>query len=426
MTGDNAIGFAGLSHLGIVSSIAAAARGFSVCAYDPRPELPTPLSAGRFPISEPGLDEAFQEHRRRIRYTSDVGDLAACRLIFITLDVRTDEANVSDLAPLRELIDVVARAVNPGAILILMSQVPPGFCRELRNRLPAGLQLFYQVETLIFGNAVERAIRPERYMVGCPETPISLPDAYRDYLQAFECPVLPMRFESAELCKIAINCFLVSSVSTTNMLAEICEKIHADWTEIVPALRLDKRIGQYAYLSPGLGIAGGNLERDLITIQSLAAKHGADAGVVAAWRQNSAHRNGWVLRLLQERGLLDRRPDAQLAVWGIAYKAGTHSTKNSPAVALIRALADRRVQAYDPAVKLTSEDFPNVHSATSALEAVEGADALAIMTPWQEFAAAPLGAVRERMRGRAIVDPFHSLDAASCQRLGFDYYRIGV
>src|SRR6185295_6857324 len=137
---------------------------------------------------------------------------------------------------------VSARAVS-GAVLVLMSQVPPGFCRTLATRLDPRLRLFYQVETLVFGNAVARAIHPERFMTGCANPKEGLPDVLRNYLEAFGCPILPMRFESAELCKIAINCFLVSSVTTSNTLAEICENTGADWYEIAPALRLDKRIG---------------------------------------------------------------------------------------------------------------------------------------------------------------------------------------
>lgn len=419
------IAFAGLSHLGIVSSIGGAARGFSVLAFDERPSLVEDLTAGRFPIAEPGLEEVFREHRQRIEYTADAGALANCELIFITLDVPTDDANTSNLGPLRALLEKVAASARPGAILVIMSQVSPGFCSELKVRLGTDFRLFYQVETLVFGNAVERAIHPERFMVGCTNVQEGLPDLYRAYLKAFDCPVLLMRYESAELCKIAINCFLVSSISTANMLAEICEKIHADWSEIVPALRLDKRIGPFAYLSPGLGIAGGNLERDLATILKLAADYRTDAGVVEAWRKNSSRRQGWVLRLLSERGLLSGGVDTQVGIWGTAYKADTHSTRNSPSLALIRALQGHRLRAYDPAVKLRADEYPYVQSCTSPLEAAQGADTLVIMTPWREFAQVPLARLKEAMRGCSLVDPFGILDSDSCRRLGFDYYRIG-
>jgi UDPglucose 6-dehydrogenase len=426
MSGADTIGFAGLSHLGIVSSLAAAARGFSVVAFDERSSLVEGLCEGRFPISEPALEETFHRHGERIRYTAAADSLAACRLIFITLDVPTDNNNTSNLEPLRALVEKVAASAQPDAVVVVMSQVPPGFCRQLAGRLRPGLGLFYQVETLIFGNAIERAIRPERYMVGSSDVQDGLPALYRRFLDAFECPVLVMRYESAELCKIAINCFLVASVSTTNMLAEICEQIHADWADIVPALRLDRRIGQYAYLSPGLGIAGGNLERDLATVEKLAAEHGTDARIVTAWKENSSYRKEWVQRLLLDRGLLNGGPDSRVAVWGIAYKAETHSTKNSPALALIRALREYRLRIYDPAVTLNKDDFPQVQVCASAVDAAEAADAVVVMTPWKQFRDVSLAATKQKMRGRAIVDPFGALDAATCRHLGFDYYRLGV
>src|SRR4029078_8790702 len=131
---------------------------------------------------------------------------------------------------------------------------------------------------LVFGRAVERALYPERFIVGCPDPSAPLPDAFSAFLKLFGCPMLTMRLESAELTKIAINCFLVASVSTANTLAELCEGIGADWSEMVPGLLLDKRIGQHAYLTAGLGIAGGNLERDLATVIRYADKVGSEYG----------------------------------------------------------------------------------------------------------------------------------------------------
>jgi len=425
MNDTDLIGFAGLSHLGIVYSMATAARGFRVTAFDGREGLAGSLAEGRFPISEPGLTELFQANQERIRYTGDIGELAGCGLIFFALDVPTDAANRSDLGALEQLFGAVSAQAAPGTVLVVMSQVPPGFSRDLAARLRPDLQLYYQVETLIFGNAIERAVRPERYMVGCPDPSTPFTGLYSRFLEAFECPVLPMRYESAELCKIAINCFLVSSVSTANTLAGICEAIQADWSEIVPALRLDRRIGPYAYLQPGLGIAGGNLERDLITVQELAGKHGCDARVVTAWQQNSAYCRDWVLRRLSRLGLL-ADPSAVLGLWGLAYKADTHSIKNSPSLGLLRALPAYRWSAYDPVARIDASEFPNLRLCGSPLEAVRDAAALVVMTPWKEFAGVDLEHAREGTRGRIIVDPYAALDGRRCRELGFRYYSRGA
>lgn len=423
------IGFVGLSHLGIVSSIAAAAQGFDVVAFDPRDGVAEALNAGRIPVQEPGLAELIAEHRSRIRYTDCPGDVSQCALVLFTLDVPTDEKNRSDLSDLQRLVANISSQVADGATLVVMSQVHPGFSRSLEREIGQSarrLRLFYQVETLVFGNAVERALHPERYIIGCGEDSAGIPQLYREFLDAFHCPVLAMRYESAELCKIAINCFLVSSVSTTNMLAEICEKIGADWLEIASALRLDKRIGPHAYLSPGLGIAGGNLERDLVTVQNLAAERGTDAGLVSVWQQASARRKEWALRVLYEEGLLDGTTQSRLAVWGLAYKQDTHSTKNSPSIALIHALRSYPIQAYDPVVRVDPAEFPHVAAFPSALEAARNADALAIMTPWREFSLAALPELKTRMRGAHLLDPFGVLDRDACNALGFKYHRLGA
>jgi UDPglucose 6-dehydrogenase len=285
------------------------------------------------------------------------------------------------------------------------------------------IQLYYQVETLIFGAAVHRALYPERFMVGCANPGHTLPPAYAELLGAFRCPILPMRYESAELAKIAINIFLTASVTATNTLAEVCEHIGADWSEIVPALQLDKRIGPHAYLSPGLGIAGGNLERDLVTVQSLAAEHGTDAQLIAAFRNLSDYRRTWALRTLHE--YLPSGKTPVVAVWGLAYKPNTHSTKNSPSLALVQALQGMTVRAYDPQVKLDNVPGVSFVPCPGPIEACAGADALVVMTPWGEFKSLDLTQLARRMPGRVVIDPFGCLDALRAEQLGLTYRKLG-
>jgi UDPglucose 6-dehydrogenase len=219
-------------------------------------------------------------------------------------DIATDDFGRSDLAPIDDLLNLTFSAARDDAVIVVLSQVPPGFSRE---RIRSERALYYQVETLIFGRAVERALYPERYIIGCADPKEALPVAYEAFLVAHNCPILKMRYESAELAKISINMCLVASVSTANTLAELCEKIGADWSEIVPALKLDRRIGQFSYLAPGLGIAGGNLERDLATVCNFADEFGTDSGVVKSWIANSKRRRDWPFQKFNEIFLLKRR-----------------------------------------------------------------------------------------------------------------------
>src|SRR5262249_33815523 len=218
------VGFAGLTHLGLVSALALAAKGFRVVGYDSDAARVRDIAAGRLPVVEPGLDELARGGAQRVSFSSQVKDLGACDLVYISTDVPTDDRGESDLSGISASIARVIASLSPDALLVVMCQVPPGFTRALP--LPPE-RLFYQVETLVFGRAVERATRPERYIVGCADPANALPAAFATLLGAFGCPILPMRYESAELAKIAINCCLVASISTANTLAELSERIGA-------------------------------------------------------------------------------------------------------------------------------------------------------------------------------------------------------
>jgi UDPglucose 6-dehydrogenase len=415
------VGFAGMTHLGIVSAIATAARGFAVRAYDADAKVVEHLRRDDPPILEPDLDQLLAGNRDRICFSSRAGDLACCDVVYVAADAPTDDEGRSDLAPILGLIGRAADNLRDDAILVLLCQLPPGFTRAV-TAVPHD-RLFCQVETLVFGRAVERALNPERFIVGCADPAQPLPARYREILGAFGCPVLPMRYESAELAKISINFCLVASITVANVLAEISESIGADWMEIVPALRLDRRIGPHGYLSPGLGIAGGNLERDLRTVLDLAHENGADAGIVDAWLANSRHRRDWCWRVLQDR-VLKTNPRARIGVLGLAYKENTRSTKNSPAVALLERLRGNDVRVHDPAVQ--ADIVPFAIGCADPLVCAESADALVLATPWPQFRELQVVDLARVMAGRVLIDPFRLLNGDTAAAAGFEYHALGM
>jgi UDPglucose 6-dehydrogenase len=408
-----------MGHLGLCSAIAAAARGMNVVCFDPDRTVIDALRDNRLPIVEPDLPALFAAHQDRLSFTDNVQDLMNCSVITIAADVPTDDSGTSDLDPIRCLIKRVVPALARDAVLVVLSQVPPGFTRTL-----GFAPCFYQVETLIFGRAMERAVTPERIILGCADPAAALPTALQDFLTRFACPILPMRYESAEMCKISINAFLASSVTTANALAELSGALGGDWSEIVGALRLDRRIGPHAYLSPGLGLAVGNLERDLATIRHLADEQGTDAGIVDAWRADSRYRRDWVIRALQHTGMM-AGANSRLAVLGLAYKENTASTRNSPALALLDALPGAMsVTVFDPVV----DDVPRagINVAASALEACRNVDAVAVMTNWPDFATLDPAALADVMRGRLVIDPLAVLDGGACRAAGLDWRALGM
>jgi UDPglucose 6-dehydrogenase len=416
------IAYAGMTHLGLCSAIAAAAQNFVTLGFDVDAHLIGRIAAGDLPVREPGLDELLRAHRDHINFSADAAALHACDLVYVAPDVPTDGTGASNLNGIDALLDLVLANTRVDATIVILSQVPPGFTRE---RQRPGRSILYQVETLVFGRAVERATRPERFILGCLDPDAALPSAWRRFLESFGCPLLPMRLESAELAKISINCALAASVTTANTLAELCERVGADWSEIAPALKLDARIGPYAYLAPGLGLAGGNIERDLVTVMRLSEQHSTDSGMIRAIVANSIHRKDWALRELHE-ALLATAPQARIGVLGLAYKENTHSVKNSAALALIAQLATWPVRAFDPAVPASAAQHPKLTAASSALEAARDVDALAIMTPWPEFRELAPADLARIMRGRLILDPYRMLDAAAARAAGLDYRTLGA
>lgn len=416
------IGFAGMTHLGVNSAAAVAEKGFRVVAYDVDAAVIDRLKAGVPPVVEPDLDDLLARHRDAITYTTSLAELGRCDVVYISTDVPTDDSGRSDLGGIASLCETVTAVLAPHAVLVVLCQVPPGFTRALTG--PAPDRRYYQVETLIFGRAVERALYPERYIIGCADAEQPLPPAFAALLGAFGCPLLPMRYESAELAKISINFCLVASVSVANTLAELCEAIGADWSEIVPALKLDKRIGPNSYLTAGLGLAGGNLERDLATVLRLSETHANNVDVVSAWLRNSSHRKDWPFQVLSRAVLVDN-PQARVAVLGLAYKENTHSTKNAPSLVLLSHLDADRTVVYDPVVRADDLGLGMVQ-ASSALDAAKGADAVMLVTPWPEFRELAPAALANVMAGRVVVDPYRLLDPAACRTAGLRQICLGA
>jgi UDPglucose 6-dehydrogenase len=417
------VAFAGMTHLGLVSASAVASAGFETLCFDRDAELIARLKRGELPVLEPDLPELIAANGGRQVFTASLGDLRRADVIYVAPDIATDDSGRSDTSILRALIDLVVPAMNPEAVLVILSQVEPGFTRKLTA--PSLERRYYQVETLVFGRAVERATRPERYIVGCADPGRPLDARLRAVLEAFQCPILPMRYESAELAKISINMCLVASIGVANTMAELCETLGADWSEIAPALKLDRRIGPHSYLAPGLGLAGGNLERDLATVIRLAGERHTDSSIVEAWLVNSRHCRDWALRTLRK-AVLETRADPLIAVWGLAYKENTHSVKNSPSLATLRQLPEVRFRVHDPAVPLEKAGHERATAAGSALAALEGAEALMILTPWPEYRRVTPAAIAAALPGKLVIDPYRVLDPKAARAAGLAYFTLGM
>jgi UDPglucose 6-dehydrogenase len=417
----DAVGVVGLSHLGAVVSAGLASLGLSVTAVD-HPDRVADFAPGRLPVPEPGLAELLAGPRPA--FSADYAALAHTSPIILAADTRTDERNRSDVSALDAHVESLLPWLRDDAALVVMSQVPVGYTRALAARLRARRperagRVYYWVETLVIGDAIARYLRPERIIVGGPAGPDPALDAL---LARFGCPAHRMDYESAELCKAAINLYLATSVTFANALADLCEATGASMRAIIPALRADRRIGPAAYIRPGLGLAGGNLERDLVHLRDLAERTGVRADLLDLILERSAARYGWLLAAI-ERWILKETPRPRLALWGLAYKKDTDSTKNAVSLRLAADLGARAdLVAYDPRV---TAPVPGVRRAASALDAARGADGLVILTDWDEFAAVEPALLRAALGRPVVVDAAGVLDPAAARVAGLTHVAIG-
>jgi UDPglucose 6-dehydrogenase len=422
-------GFLGLSHLGVIASGGWASFGRPVVGIDPDEAVVGPLNESEPPVHEPGLPELFERHRGRMTFGTDFALLRDCPLVFITRDIPTDADNAGDLSAVSDLVDRAVPHLRPGVVLVLMSQVQPGFTRALGERIRAArpelaFTLYYWVETLIIGNALERFLRPERLILGCPDAGAPIASILEAGLKDFEAPIFSMSYESAELAKTAVNLFLYSSVCSANQLSEICESIGADWSEIVPALRTDRRIGPAAYLRPSLGVAGGNLERDLSTLRQVSRNKDLDSGLLDSLVSYNEKRYEWILKKLR-RHVFDEVARPVIGVWGLAYKKDTQSTKNAFSMRLLRDLHGRaEFRVYDPRVK-TLPAGADAEAAEDRDGVLDGADALLVMTDWDEFARTDARTLVERMRRAVVIDCTGVLEDVCLGREGVCYVSMG-
>lgn len=412
--------FLGMTHLGVNSAAVAAAKGWLISCYDFDKSKLDKIKIGETEYSEPNLQSYLSKNESRLNVITELSSENLGDLIYISADVPTDSSGNSDTSIIEAYMLLATNLAPKDAVVVVLSQVPPGFTRNWQK---PNLTIAYQVETLIFGRAIERAENPERYIIGLNSSEDVLPKKLEAFLIDHGAPpILKMNFESAELAKIAINCCLVSSISVANTLSEICESIGANWHDISPALRLDQRIGAHSYIDPGLGISGGNLERDLNSVLKLGDVNCTDVQVVEAWLNNSKKRKNWCFTVFKKSSFFNLT-DLKIAILGLAYKENTNSIKNSPSIELIEKLADREIWAYDPLIN--EFKLGNIKTGFSLDQSIFQADVIFVMNKSEQFCSLTTERVKKAKSNALLVDPFGCVEHLK-NVSNFKYHRIGT
>jgi UDPglucose 6-dehydrogenase len=414
------VGFLGMSHLGINYAVASAEKGFDVICYDPNYEKIKNLINNKIDFYEPDLEKLLKKNKKKIFFTNQINLIKKCDLIFLSQDVPTNYKNESNLILIRNLIKETILHLNKKSCFVILSQVHPGFTRQIslnKNRL------YYQVETLIFGQALNRIFNAERIIIGSSHLKNKINKYYSFFLKKFKCPIINLTYESAEIAKISINIYLIMQVCTSNLLASVCEKIGADWSGVISTLKLDRRIGNYAYLNPGLGLSGGNLERDLKTLIEVVKKNSIHDTILQSFFLNSKISKDWVLRKIKKLRL-NKKKD-KIAILGLTYKENTDSIKNSPSIDLIQKLNKYKIFAFDPKANISSLKNINMFRSYSINQTLENAKVLVIMNKWSEFKKISIKKLKKKLLQKNIIDPFGVLKELNLQNKGFNYHVIG-
>jgi UDPglucose 6-dehydrogenase len=432
----------GTGYVGLVTGACLADAGNRVLCVDLDSAKIETLAAGRVPIFEPGLEPIVARNREagRLAFTTDVAaSVAHGELQLIAVGTPPGEDGSADVRHVLAAARAIGRHMQAYKVIATKSTVPVGTADRIRDAVgeelrargaTTGFSVVSNPEFLKEGAAVEDFMRPERIIVGADdERALALLRSLYAPFQRNRERMMVMGVRSAELTKYAANAMLATRISFMNELANLAEALGADVEEVRRGVGSDPRIGT-RFLYAGAGFGGSCFPKDVKALQRSALEAGKPLKVLAAVEQvNEAQKHVLAQKIRARFGadLSGRR----FAVWGLAFKPDTDDMREAPARTLIADLlaAGAAVRAYDPAAggeaaRLYAGE-PKVEIVGSALAALEGADALAIVTEWREFRSPDFAALKARLKTPAVFDGRNLYDPASMRAQGIEYYPIG-
>ena len=422
----------GLWHQASVVSACLADMGHQVCGVGDDEQAVASLNAARPPVHEPKL-KAILRHNlraRRLKYTTDYREaLHKAEFAYIAIDTPVGSDDESDLSSIFDAARHVGQTMSGALILIVSAQVPVGTCERIstvvREENPqAVFDMAYVPEFLRLGTAVDTFRCADRFVVGADDPAVAerIAALYRPLGR----PIVITNLRTAEMAKHASNAFLATSISFINEIANLCDEVGADAPQVVQIMKLDRRIGKYAFLSPGLGFAGGTLGREIQALQKLGQQHECDTPVMDAVMTVNQARARLVGQRLQR--IYNSLQGLQVGILGLTYKPGTSTLRRSIALDIIRNLVTQgaSLRAFDPLARLDElADLPTFESCPDPYTAAQGADALVLVTEWKGIHDLDLPRLRAAMRRPVFIDTRNILDPAQMIQVGFVYSGIG-
>ena len=427
----------GGGYVGLVSGACFAEFGVDVHVVETDAAKLAALQAGGIPIYEPGLDQLVADNVKagRLRFGGDLpAAVAGAEAVFIAVGTPTRRGDGhADLSYVFAAAEQVARALTGYAVITTKSTVPVGTGRRIAEivraaRPDAEFDVASNPEFLREGSAIPDFMRPDRVVIGTESDRARevMRRLYRP-LSLIEAPIMFTGLETAELTKYAGNAFLAMKVTFINEMADLCERVGANVHDVARGIGLDGRIGR-KFLHPGPGFGGSCFPKDTLALMRIAQDAGAPSRLVEATVQvNDARKSNMAARILAACG--NNLRGKTIAVLGLTFKPETDDMREAASIPILHRLAEHGAQlrAYDPAGMEPAKPMlpDSVHYCDNALDAVRGADALVLLTEWNEFRALAPEKLRDLMTGRVVVDLRNVYDPVLMRQCGFDYHSIG-
>jgi UDPglucose 6-dehydrogenase len=420
------IGVIGTGYVGLVTAAGFAELGNEVWCIDIDEAKIEGLKAGRIPIWEPGLEELVARHRGRLHFSTDLADaLEHARLLFVAVGTPPTYSGDADLSAVHAV--VAAMPPSDRHALVMKSTVPVGtgdnIKREFAEQGKGGFRYVSCPEFLKEGSAVADFLRPDRVVIG--DDGDWAGDAVVDLYAPLEAPLVRTDVRSAEMVKLASNAFLATKISFINEIANVCEETGADVVEVARGMGLDDRIGP-KFLQAGIGFGGSCFPKDVAALKQLAGNSGYHFQLLnSVIEVNELQKRRVIGKLEKHLGTLVGR---EVALLGLAFKPNTDDMREASSLVLSARLqaAGARVRAYDPVAEAEARKLlRGVDFVPSAAAAIEGADAVVLVTEWPEFGELDLGEVAAAMRGTLVVDGRNFLDPEAVSAAGLTYEGVG-
>src|SRR5262245_2705876 len=422
------VGVIGVGWVGLVTAACFADLGHEVWCRDIDAAKIASLRAGPVPIYEPGLEELVSRNPERLHFEEDLASvLERTNLLFVCVDTPPTYSGDADLSRVEAVVDELPDSADHA--IVMKSTVPCGTGAAVIRRLgelgKRGLAYASNPEFLKEGSAVDDFLHPDRVVIGSEEGAGAVADALAALYEPLGAPIVRTDVASAEMIKLASNAFLATKISFINEIANVCEEVGADVSEVAAGMGLDPRIGQ-SFLRAGIGYGGSCFPKDVSALKQLAGNTGYHFQLLTAVVEvNELQKRRVVSKLKKHLGSLVGK---RIGLLGLAFKPHTDDMREASSVVLAARLQGEGaiVRAYDPVAEDRAATLlTGVDMCDSALDAVEDVDAAVIVTEWPEFADLDLAAVKERMANPIIVDGRNMLSPEDVRGAGFVYEGIG-